>query len=277
MSESFQIIDAFMRLPTDPFYYRILTGSSIIKYLIAVTPPPGITIPDICGECLGFQNIVCGDWNVGNLRLTDDGCFVLESTKKEHLPDVCTPWHHSKIDFLDLPDQIPGSTMEGELQCRNQLVARVVSPPSQLGDYRAAIAFWLWQPPLSEGLGPESSIYAMIEGYDIGPKFLAHITENRTRIIGFMVEGLQARIAGVSDIDKCKAVLSKLHCLGIAYGNLRRDSFLVDDSLGRAYLHDFANSYMTTDLGVLGCELAGVEDILKQPSGASLALYRWKL
>jgi hypothetical protein len=61
---------------------------------------------------------------------------------------------------------------------------------------------------LSVGLGPESEIYSIVHGHDIGPKFLAHITENHDRLIGFMVERLQARIAAVSDLRKCKAVLT---------------------------------------------------------------------
>ncbi|KAI0138975.1 hypothetical protein F4776DRAFT_617511 [Hypoxylon sp. NC0597] len=169
--------------------------------------------------------------------------------------------------------------MKNDLQCRGQPMARIVPTPSQLGDCREAVAIWLWQPPLSTGPGPESGIYAMIDGYDIGPKFLAHITENHNRVIGFMVENLQARIANISDLHKCKAVLSKLHRLGIAYGNpsLRRGSFLVDDSLGRAYLHGFASSYVTTDQGVLDKELASIEDILKQPIGTSGAPFCGKL
>lgn len=278
MSESFQIVDAHMCLPTDPFSYRILTESSTFKYLIASSPPPGATFPDIYGQHLAFQTVGLGDWTVGRLGLADDGRFVLRSTENARLPDVGMPWHPSKIDFLDLPTRLPGSNTNDELQCYNQLAARIVPTPGQLGDCRAAIAFWLWQPPLSVGLGPESEMYAVIHGHDIGPKFLAHITENHNRIIGFVVERLQARIAAVSDLGKCKAVLTKLHGLGIAHGGLTRQSFLVDDGLDRAYLHNFAASYPTTDQGVLEAELASLEDILRQtvetsgPGGERLSI-----
>lgn len=265
MSESFQIVDAHMRLPTDPFSYRILTESSAFKYLIAPSPPPGATFPDLRGQHLAFQAVGRGDWTVGWLGLAGDGRLVLRSTDNMRLPDVGVLWHTSKIDFLDLPPRLPGSNTEDELQCYDQLAARIIPTPPQLGKFRAAIAFWLWQPPLSVGLGPESEIYEMIHDHDIGPKFLAHITENGDRIIGFVVERLEARIATASDLGKCSAVLAKLHGLGIAYGGLTRQSFLVDDSIDRAYLHSFASSYRTTDQRVLDEELRSLENILQQP------------
>lgn len=266
MSESFQIEDAHMCHPYDPFSYRILTESSAIKYLVASSPPPGATFPDIYGHHLAFKTVSLGDWTVGRLGLANDGRFVLLSTENTRLLDVCKPWHPSKIDFLDLPTCLPGTSRDDELQFYGQLAAMAVPTPSQLGDCRTAICFWLWQPPLSVGLGPESNIYGIIHGHDIGPKFLAHITENHDRIIGFMVERLQARIATISDLGKCKAVVAKLHSLGFAYGNLVRRSFLVVDNLDRAYLHNFATSYRTTDQGVLEAELASLEDILQQPT-----------
>ena len=103
MSESFQIIDAHKYHPYDPFSYRILTESSTIKYLIASSPPPGAIIPDIKGHYLAFKTVRLGDWTVGRLGLADDGRYVLLSTENIRLPDVCLPWHPSKIDFLDLP------------------------------------------------------------------------------------------------------------------------------------------------------------------------------
>ncbi|OTA95548.1 hypothetical protein M434DRAFT_28663 [Hypoxylon sp. CO27-5] len=156
-------------------------------------------------------------------------------------------------------------------------MAKIVRTPSHLGNCSVAIAFWLWQPLLSSGLGPESATYAMIDGHEIGPKFLAHITENRKRVIGFMVESLQAYMASISNLDKCVAVLSKLQRLGIAHGNLTRDSFLVVDSRGRAYLHGFQISYTTRDQGVLEKELASVENILKQSEETLRAPFREKL
>jgi len=266
MSESFQIIDALLCCFENTFSYRILTESSTIKYLVASSPPSGPTFPDIYGHYLAFKTVSLGDWTVGQLGLADDGRYVLLSTENIRLPDVCKPWHPSKIDFLDLPTCLPITSLDDELQLSGQLAGIPVPTPSHIGDCSRAICLWQWQPPRSVGVGPESNIYSIVHGHDIGPKFLAHITENHDRIIGFMVERLQARIATISDLGKCKAVLAKLHSLGIAYGNLFRQAFLVVDNLNRAYLHNFSTSYRTTDRGVLEAELASLEDILQQPT-----------
>jgi len=269
MAESFQIVDAYMRLPTDPFSYRILTESSTFKYLIAPSPPPGATLPDIRGRYLAFQSVDRGDWTVGRLGLADSKRLVLQSVENTALPDIGVSWHPTRIDFLDLPPSLPGSNPERELQCYGQLLARIVPTPRHIGSCPTAIAFWLWQ-PLSAGLGPESETYGLIHDRDIGPRFLAHITENRTRVIGFMVQRLEARVADASDLGRCSAVLTKLHSLGIAHGSLTRQAFLVDDRLGQAYLHCFASSYRTTDKHVLDAELSSLEHILRQPLAASL-------
>ncbi|KAG7110304.1 hypothetical protein HYQ45_010758 [Verticillium longisporum] len=112
-------------------------------------------------------------------------------------------------------------------------------------------------------------MYAAIEGHDIAPKFLAHITENRGRVIGHMLERLKARLATIHDMGKCQAVLARLHGLGITHGGLSRHSFLIDDERGRAYLHGFFNSYHTTDQGVLQAEFHSLGGILPRKAEPS--------
>ncbi|KAL9111205.1 MAG: hypothetical protein Q9227_004282 [Pyrenula ochraceoflavens] len=252
-----------MRLSTDPYSYYILTQSRIFKYLISPTPPPAANFPDLRGEHLAFQTVPCGDWSVARLALVDDGRLVLRSTENTRFPDAGTLWHPCKMDLVDLPPRLPDSNTEDELQCYGHLGARIVRTPSHLGDCRTAIAFRLWQPSMSRDLGPEIEMYAVIHGHEIGPKFLAHITENQGRLIGFMVENLEARLAATSDLEKCSAVLKKLHNLGIAHGNLSLESFLIDDRLDRAYLHGFTCSYPTKDQGVLDAEIVSLEHMLR--------------
>jgi hypothetical protein len=65
----------------------------------------------------------------------------------------------------------------------------------------------------------------------MAPRFLVHVTDNDTRVIGFLLERIaNAREAGPADLEKCKDTLSRLRALGIAYGGpLKRYSFLVCD------------------------------------------------
>ncbi|KAJ5207512.1 hypothetical protein N7491_001859 [Penicillium cf. griseofulvum] len=86
----------------------------------------------------------------------------------------------------------------------------------------------------------ETTAYEWIEGYDIGPRFLGHLTEDG-RVIGFLMERIRdARHAGPQDLESCREVLSRLHCLGIHHGDTNRFNFLIRDS--QAVLIDFDSS-----------------------------------
>jgi hypothetical protein len=87
------------------------------------------------------------------------------------------------------------------------------------------------------GIVPETKIYSLIQAFDIGPRFLAHVTENRDRVIGYMVERLPGRHVTTEDLPAYRAVLFKLHGLDIAHGFLRLSSFLITND--RALLHFF--------------------------------------
>lgn len=72
-----------------------------------------------------------------------------------------------------------------------------------------------WYPEWIYGVIQETMVYAQIEGHGIGPKFLAHVTENGERVYGYMLERVPARHATIDDLQACKAVLAKLHSLEI--------------------------------------------------------------
>lgn len=76
----------------------------------------------------------------------------------------------------------------------------------------------------------DARAHEIIQARDPGlvPRLVAHVTENRSRVIGFLLERVPgAREAGPADLDACRAVLTRLHALGIAKGRLSRHSFLV--------------------------------------------------
>jgi hypothetical protein len=88
-------------------------------------------------------------------------------------------------------------------------------------------------------------VYSQIEAHGIGPKFLAHITENEERVYGYMLESVTARHATIDDLQACKAVLAKLHSLEIVYGCLSLQSFLILEN-DQALLHCFGGSQPIT-------------------------------
>jgi len=118
-----------------------------------------------------------------------------------------------------------------------------------------------WYPGSIFGAIQETLIYSQIEGLGIGPRFLAHITENRERVYGYMLESLPARHVTIDDLQACKAVLAKLHGLKIVHGALSSQSFLIVD--GRALLHNFAGSFSTDNQSLFDREITSVEDILR--------------
>ncbi len=87
-----------------------------------------------------------------------------------------------------------------------------------------------WFPGHWAGIENETCAYRLMQERDPGlaPRFLAHVTENGSRVVGFLLEHVpDAREAGPADADRCRAVLGRLHALGIAKGRLSRHSFLV--------------------------------------------------
>jgi hypothetical protein len=59
----------------------------------------------------------------------------------------------------------------------------------------------------------ESHVYSVITAWDPGlvPEFLAHITDNGSRVIGFVLEYVAgAREAGLGDLEKCRDALKRL-------------------------------------------------------------------
>jgi hypothetical protein len=269
MSEAFEVVDAAMCYPADPFYYRILTkASSKFKYLIAPSAPRGVTAPDIYGAYLAFRSVPVGNWYVGHLKQSTAGDRIvleLESVAKGRLPDLGREWHPLKVDISELAKPIAMLGMGNGLQGGGHLKAGLYHPPPCVATGRPVVVVWNWDAEAGLGVGNDSDMFALIEGRGIGPKFLAHVTENGNRRVGFMVEKVDGRIAGPQDLAKCQKVLSRLHSLGIAHGVLRRDSFIVIDRPGIALLHCFATAYKASSQSTLNKEMASLETILSEP------------
>ena len=69
--------------------------------------------------------------------------------------------------------------------------------------------------------------YEWIDGHQIGPEFLGHLTEEG-RVIGFLIERVfDCRHATPEDLSLCQHTLAKLHKLGIKHGDTNKHNFLI--------------------------------------------------
>ncbi|KAK3934514.1 putative alpha-galactosidase a protein [Diplogelasinospora grovesii] len=108
--------------------------------------------------------------------------------------------------------------------------ASIIPAPQGVTDAQEVVRVSEWLPGHWVGIENETCTYEIIQSRDPGlaPRFLAHVTENGSRVIGFLLERIpDAREAGPADLEKCKAALARLHALGIAKRKLSRHSFLV--------------------------------------------------
>ncbi|OIW32684.1 hypothetical protein CONLIGDRAFT_699567 [Coniochaeta ligniaria NRRL 30616] len=270
----FVIWDVFHRMPNEPFWYRIRTGSPAIKYLVAPRPPSGL--PDYQGRYLAFSTVPEGDWNTAHLEYNDDGTGQLRLgvLEKTQLKDAGPVWHAKQVDELDLEAPLGlDDNATPDMQCHDQFGARVFRGPPSITTAAEVVGVRDWHANFMHGIAQETLIYSLIHGQGIAPQFLGHIMEKGTRLIGFLVEHVAAREAAKEDLKACKEVLSRLHGLGIAYPTITRDSFLILDN-GTALLQGFAGCFKTTDRAVFDRELNSVEDVLKDkpvPTSEDLA------
>ena len=85
----------------------------------------------------------------------------------------------------------------------------------------------------------ETLIYKIIDGCNIAPGFLGHLTEG-DRVVGILLEYIDdARQATVNDIEGCSRVLTQLHELKICHNDINLYNFLVRRSSGHVLLCDF--------------------------------------
>jgi hypothetical protein len=93
----------------------------------------------------------------------------------------------------------------------------------------------------------EAKAYRTIDGHNIGPQFLGHLTEYG-RMIGILLDYIpNSRHGTIADLGICLAVLRRLHEFKILLDDVNRNNFLVSADGERAMISDFANSEVDTD------------------------------
>lgn len=237
---------------TDQSYLRLLVNNQSIKY---ITIDPGVySAEDMCfgpSLTLILPELPPGDWNDGLVtKGAKDGRAYFASVKSTQFPGVQNHWHGTYVDYLGLSVRRKLRTGLYEVKC-----------PSLDCTVVAKFARFPWEIQYIEN---ETSAYQWISGYDIGPQFLGHVTENG-RVIGFLMEHItNARHAGAQDVEICREVLSRLHGLGILHGDTNRFNFLIHDS--KATLIDFDTAQKCDDPDALKQEMENLPGCLKDLS-----------
>lgn len=237
-------------------------GGTTIKYLVAPNSSKVFTGPDAWlrrYNNLAFDRVPTGDWFVGRLVVMEEGgsddqggklrlvsteTDAADTLKSLGLCSAGPTWCSTVVDereCQDAPDtwttvvNTAGKEImvhkPTDLQCMGYLSASIISAPTQgVTDVKEVVRVLDWLPGHWVGIQNEARTHEIIQSYDPGlaPRFLGHVTENHSRVIGFLLERIpDVREAGPADLDKCKTTLARLHALGIAKRQLSRDSFLV--------------------------------------------------
>jgi hypothetical protein len=243
-----------------------------------------------------LDTVPAGDWNLGHLVLSDSntGKFVLASTEKADLEqkvglaNAGTAWHDTKLELTDLLDAFyarrelehdddKNNANTSNLQTAGHISAAVLPLPTTTTSSSSstapspseAVGIWAWQPDLTRGIANEKHAYSLLETRaapgTIAPRFLGHITDNGTRVVGFLIEKLAAaRAAGHGNLEECKKALGRLHTAGVAYGGyLAKDSFLVCED-GRVLMQRFGGAFETEDGEVFAKEMEKLEEVLSK-------------
>jgi len=239
--------------PDEESEFRVLVDNMFVKY---ITIDAGLY--DCDDMCFGPSLISLlpplppGDWNQGYVsRNPETGEPHFSAVSNTQLPGITTTWHPTRVDHLELREErkIRSNVYEVTCPCFNSTVI-------------AKFARFEWEVPQLEA---ETTAYEWIEGQQIGPAFLGHLTEDG-RIIGFLMARIaDCRHATPEDFPLCHSALSKLHELGIKHGDINKHNFLIND--GKATLIDFDRASRAASHDELESELRELEDQLGDTSG----------
>lgn len=231
-----QVLQYFPHLrSTNQGYTRILLkNTGTIKYLTFPSTGPASAI--YFDESRLVEPLPEGDWNLAHIaQEANNGLIRVIRTEKTPLSRVEPPWFTRFVDYTSLGD--PEQDEQGN---------RPFRPDRSQIDGRAfgvakAQVIMSWLPNSSHQLSVSTEVHCWINGYGIGPKFLAHLNENNDRMIGYIIEDVGGRAATASDLPACRAVLSQLHmsCYLLGRG-FTGSSFLIQPS-GRALIADFGS------------------------------------
>ncbi|KAJ4269817.1 hypothetical protein NW762_001486 [Fusarium torreyae] len=250
----------------DDCYFRILTGRNV-KY---VTIQAGaLDSESLMDMPLSFQDILPelpygeSHWNTAFISRNATSGKLEASLDKKELPAVGTVWCQNKVDFLQLQrtQQLTLLAQECTINSDNSMND---SPPENQAKNTviAKIARFPWEIQYIEA---ETRIYQLLQSTKVSPRFQAHVHEEG-RVIGFLLEKVEGRRAGIDDLDICQRALQFLHNLDVLHGDVNRHNFIIVP--GReAVLIDFEKAVMEADAKSLAKEMSSLREQLSEESG----------
>jgi predicted Ser/Thr protein kinase len=236
----------------EPSYYRMLVDEKYVKYISI--DPGTYEIDDLCFPPILVQKLPRlpkGEWNSGRIMRTGEipKPFFIE-TCRENFRSIAPLWHSKTFDYLSFnigKMLTPNVYVASSPQFEKPIIVKYARFDWEIGYYVA-----------------ETRAYSWIEGQNIGPAFLGHLTKGG-RIIGFVLEHVEGRHATVSDLHACEALVSKMHRLGILHGDLNKYNFLVAEK--GVVLVDFETAQRSEDKQAMRNELEGLKEQLLDESG----------
>ncbi|PTD05234.1 hypothetical protein FCULG_00000251 [Fusarium culmorum] len=139
------------------------------------------------------------------------------SVSNRTLPGVDRPWHHTRVNYLDLEEtKFLTPTVR-------EVVDRSTDFPRNI--MIATMARFECELPSVE---KETRAYQLLEGSGLAPRFLGHIHESG-RIIGFLRERVEGEPASLQDKDRCQSALGRLHRMEILIGDVSQGNLLITE------------------------------------------------
>ncbi|KAG6873359.1 hypothetical protein C0995_016468 [Termitomyces sp. Mi166 len=226
---------------------RILIGDCV-KYILV--DPGAIPCRDLLFPPYFFSRLPRlpdGEWTLAHVS-GEPGNLVVEVTNAK-LVGVENQWHPDVVDFLDLA---PRSEINaGALEV--QLPSGIAIAKYARFEYEVA------------RIAHETSIYSAIAGCSVGPAFLGHVAEHG-RIMGFLIEKLEGRHAGIDDLEACQCAVKHLHSLGIVHRDVNRYNFIISPT-GKATLIDFECAALKGSQEEMDLEYSSLPAYLQDESG----------
>lgn len=249
--------DYFGNPATSGSCYRVLVDDQYIRYICV---GPDVYDQDL--DVTKFLPVLLErlpplpspiNWNVTHITKSPTG-IISSRSRWEESREVTKLWHSKLVDILSL----------NVIKQRTDRVSEVVYGS---GVAIAKIARFDWEIKYAEN---ETLAYFLLQGHEIGPKFLGHLTEGpQGKVIGLLIEKLEGRSAGIGDIVACRKALKTLHTLGFIHGDVHRYNFIITEAGAR--LIDFEDMESNGTVVAMKKEVDSLEGQLTEETGRGQA------
>ncbi|KAI0424119.1 hypothetical protein F5Y09DRAFT_348044 [Xylaria sp. FL1042] len=171
---------------------------------------------------LVFPPFPAGNWNLGQIRRLEDGEVGFSQTFKVPIKGIskkCCSWHPTKIEFNELEDiTYTDKRLDGRIFNAKHPLFEGKNLFVKIDPWSSYCA--------KKAMATETKAYQLLEGLEIAPKFLGHVTCDGA-IIGFILEMVEgAQTTKKEDESARIEAVKKLHAVGITHGCAHHGNFL---------------------------------------------------